>query len=76
MFDALETRLRRLEDRTEIGELVTRYCLTMDNRDVAAIPGLFTADAVVRSLDGVMNATGPGRDRANVQRSLHRARSQ
>ena len=58
MFDALETRLRRLEDRTEIGELVTRYCLTMDDRDVAAIPGLFSADAVVRSLDGVMNATG------------------
>ena len=58
MNDALDARLRRLEDRTEIGELVTRYCLAMDNRDVAEIPRLFTADAVVRSLDGVMNATG------------------
>ena len=58
MNDALESRIRRLEDRCEIGELVTRYCLAMDNRDVAVIPGLFTADATVRSLDGVMNAVG------------------
>jgi ketosteroid isomerase-like protein len=56
--DALESRIRRLEDRCEIGELVTRYCLAMDNRDVAVIPELFTADATVRSLDGVMNAVG------------------
>lgn len=58
MSDALEKRLRQLEDRCEIGELVTRYCLAMDNRDVAAIPGLFTADATVRSMDGVMHAVG------------------
>jgi ketosteroid isomerase-like protein len=30
----------------------------MDDRDVAAMPDLFTPDAVVRSADGVMNASG------------------
>jgi ketosteroid isomerase-like protein len=58
MSNSIEARLRRLEDRAEIGELVTRYCLAMDNRDTAEIPRLFAADACVRSLDGIMNATG------------------
>jgi ketosteroid isomerase-like protein len=54
----LEQRLRRLEDRTEIDELIARYCLAMDNRDLAAIPGLFTADVRIASGDGVMNVVG------------------
>jgi ketosteroid isomerase-like protein len=54
----LETRIRRLEDRVEIGELITRYALAMDNRDMQAMPSLFTADVVIRSLDGVMNVVG------------------
>src|SRR5829696_5659671 len=58
MHDTVETRLRRLEDRVAIGELVTRYCLAMDNRDMAAIPGLFTTDVQIRSPDGVMNTAG------------------
>jgi ketosteroid isomerase-like protein len=58
MNDTLECRIRRLEDRWEIAELVSRYGLVMDNRDVVAIPGLFTPDATVRSLDGVMHAVG------------------
>ncbi len=58
----LEHRIRRLEDRTEIGELIARYGLVMDDRDMAAMPGLFTADVVIRSGDGVMNVTG--RDQA------------
>jgi ketosteroid isomerase-like protein len=54
----LEQRLRRLEDRVEIGELVTRYGLVMDDRDVDAMPDLFTPDVRVRSADGVMDARG------------------
>ena len=51
-------RLRQLEDRTEIGELIARYCLVMDNRDMEGMSLLFTPDAVVRSADGVMHARG------------------
>jgi uncharacterized protein (TIGR02246 family) len=54
----LEARIRRLEDRAEIAELIARYGLVMDDRDMAAMPALFTPDAVVRSLDGVMHAKG------------------
>jgi len=54
----LETRIRRLEDRVEIGELITRYALVMDNRDMSAMPALFTEDVVIRSQDGVMNIVG------------------
>ena len=54
----LEERIRRLEDREEIHELIARYCLVMDNRDVDAMPDLFTPDFVVCSADGVMNTAG------------------
>ena len=54
----LEDRLRRLEDRVEIAELIARYCLVMDNRDVDAIEALFTEDVHVWSADGVMNSRG------------------
>jgi ketosteroid isomerase-like protein len=54
----LEKRIRRLEDRAAIGELIARYGLVMDDRDMAAMPDLFTPDVIVRSLDGVMNTTG------------------
>ena len=56
--DDLLRRIRRLEDRAEIGELVARYCLVMDDRDMTGMPELFTPDAIVRSSDGVMNAVG------------------
>jgi hypothetical protein len=54
----LEARIRRLEDREEIAELIARYGLVMDNRDMEGMPALFAPGAVVRSMDGVMNATG------------------
>lgn len=54
----LEERVRHLEDRVAIGELIARYCLVMDNRDVDAIESLFTPDARVWSADGVMDAQG------------------
>jgi len=56
--DDLLRRIRRLEDRAEIGELVGRYCLVMDDRDMTGMTELFTSDAVVRSSDGVMHASG------------------
>jgi ketosteroid isomerase-like protein len=54
----IERRLRQLEDRVEIGELIARYGLVMDDRDMEGMPDLFTPDAVLRSADGVMNAKG------------------
>ena len=54
----LEERVRHIEDRVAIGELIARYCLVMDNRDVDAIESLFTPDARVWSVDGVMDARG------------------
>jgi len=54
----LEARIRRLEDRTELGELIARYGLVMDNRDMGGMPDLFTEDVSIRSGDGVMNVAG------------------
>jgi SnoaL-like domain len=51
-------RLRRLEDRVEIGELIARYGLVMDNRDVGQMGELFTSDVIIESADGVMNVHG------------------
>ena len=51
----LEQRLQELEDRTAIDELIARYCVVMDDRDMAAMPGLFTADVRIRSADGVVD---------------------
>jgi uncharacterized protein (TIGR02246 family) len=65
--EELLQRLRRLEDRAEIGELVARYCFAIDDRDVAAIADCFTADGRFRSLDGVLDAQG----REAVVRQFH-----
>jgi ketosteroid isomerase-like protein len=54
----LEARLSRLEAESQIRQLIARYCFTIDDRDLEGIAALFTEDAVVRSIDGVMNATG------------------
>jgi uncharacterized protein (TIGR02246 family) len=55
---SVETRLRRLEDRAELRELVARYAVAIDDRDIEAITALFTPDGTFRSQDGVMNARG------------------
>lgn len=55
---SLESRIRRLEDRTEIGELIARYGLVMDDRDMDGMPDLFTQGVAIRSGDGVMNVVG------------------
>jgi ketosteroid isomerase-like protein len=54
-----EERLHCLESRVQIDQLIARYGFAVDNRELAQLAGCFTADAVVRSLDGMMNATGP-----------------
>ena len=56
--DTIEARLRRIEDRAEIADLVTRYGLAMDDRDVAAFGSLFTDDVRIWSADGVMESRG------------------
>ncbi|MFS0737342.1 nuclear transport factor 2 family protein [Sphingomonas sp. 1P06PA] len=54
----IEARIARLEAESQIRQLIARYCFTIDERDLPNVAALFTDDAVVRSADGVMNATG------------------
>ena len=51
-------RLRRLEDRAEIGELVSRYMIHVDDRDLEALAECFTPDGRFHSKDGRMDASG------------------
>ena len=55
---SLEERIARLEARNEIRALVARYCFTVDARDIEGIGACFTEDGAMRSLDGVMDASG------------------
>lgn len=48
----LERRLDRLESRLEIQQLVTRYCVVVDDRDLDALAQLFTEDAWFDSVGG------------------------
>lgn len=54
----LAARIRRLEDREAIRELIGAYGYTIDNRDIDGLAALFCADGVLQSADGVMNAEG------------------
>jgi len=51
-------RLQRAEDRAEIQELAVLYGYIMDERDEEGIRRIFTADATLRSADGVFAADG------------------
>jgi len=51
-------RLHRLEDRAAIQDLVAEYCRAIDDRDLDAFVGCFTADAVLRHRDGVLRLEG------------------
>ena len=48
----LETRLRRLEDRAEIHELLARYANACDDRDMVALADCFSADFEFDSVAG------------------------
>ena len=56
----IEARIARLEAESQIRQLIARYCFTIDDRLRDEIADLFADDAVVRSNDGVLNATGVG----------------
>jgi len=66
-LSTLTRRILALEDRLDLRELVARYGIAVDNRDIDALAALFTPDAVFRSRDGVMNAQG----RAAIVEQFH-----
>lgn len=57
-LNELATRVARLEARTEIADLVTRYGVSCDEKDIDHLRSLFTRDAVFDSPSGVMCAKG------------------
>lgn len=69
----VEDRLRRLEDRAQLWELVARYALAVDDEDYDTVAGLFAPDGQFVGLTGEP-ATGPDavvaylRERAEGQR--------
>lgn len=54
----LATRIERLEAESAIRALAARYCFAIDNHDLDEVVRLFTPNARVRSVDGVMDAVG------------------
>lgn len=52
MSEEILRRLRRIEDRTEIDELVTRYAMACDDRDLDALAECFTGDGAFVSVGG------------------------
>lgn len=59
----LLARVRRLETHAELEELVTRYCMAVDDRDLDAIVELFTPDGSFGH-EGAEVATGAAAIRA------------
>lgn len=59
MADELLDRIRVIEDRLALNELVARYCVVLDNRDFAALGQLFTRDCVFDSVEGRTSGRGP-----------------
>ena len=57
-LSVLAQRIQAVEDRLALRELVARYCMAVDDRNIDALAALFTPDAVFRSQDGVMSAHG------------------
>ena len=55
---ALEDRIKRLEDKDEIRDLIVMYCIIMDEEDFEGIERLFTKNASLTSADGVFKAHG------------------
>ena len=51
MADDLEARVGRIEARQAIQDLVVRYGMAVDDRDMATVGSLFTEDAVFRHGD-------------------------
>ncbi len=66
---AIEARLRRLEDITEIHQLFVDYGMYLDAGDLDAYAGLFAADGEVM-LGPMGRAKGPDEIRALMERAL------
>jgi ketosteroid isomerase-like protein len=72
-LDEIRAQLGRLSDRAAIQDLVNRYAMAVDDHDLAAVAGMYTADAcfsrrgrvstgrdaVLRSLEKSMRRYGP-----------------
>lgn len=56
-MDDLETRVRAIEDRLAISDLVATYARAVDDRDLDLLRSLFSSDAVFDSVAG--RAEGP-----------------
>ena len=54
----LEERIKRLEDKDEIRDLIVMYGIIMDEHDFEGIDRIFTSDASLTSADGVFSASG------------------
>ncbi len=57
--ESIETRLRRLEDREEIRQLLIEYGRTLDRRDFAGFSNLFARDAEYAGGGGTAVIKGP-----------------
>lgn len=55
MTTDIETRLKAIEDRTEIAELRARYCHVLDHRDWDTLANMFTEDG---EFNGLAHAKG------------------
>ena len=55
---SLDARIQAVEDRIAIDDLVSTYCLAIDERDLDRFLSLFTDDAALRHEDGVMRLEG------------------
>src|ERR1700677_3231679 len=75
--DDLSRRIRRLEDRAELRELVDRYCLLIDDSDWHALPALFAPDAEMAGQVGPRDVVGVLRSiRSGYGRTIHTALAQ
>lgn len=54
----LESRIQRLEDRAQLIELPARYCLAVDDRDVATLTNLYSPEGTFQHADGSVNESG------------------
>lgn len=57
-FESLEKRVRRLESVEAIRQLVSRYGIAADDRDIDGIREMFTQDGCFRARNGSMEARG------------------
>lgn len=62
-MSTLEQRIRRLEDRAEIGELIVRYGIALDAHDLEALGRLYAPDGrLALKMGGIVK----GHDRSSV----------